>query len=215
MTGHLLSNPYNPRVLLFFRTHHDPRTPSDRTVRRQLAEKVVRLQSLMTPFYAQAPEVFRSPVSHYRMRAEFRLWHDGDDLYHIMFDSQTKNRIRVDSFPAASDLINTLMTAMIDGVRNNHVLRHKLFQIDYLTTLSDQAVVSMLYHKKLDDEWRKEAEALRDALRAQNLNVHLIGRATKTKLSWTRTTLTNACRLQVKRLSTARLRTASPSRTPP
>ncbi|MGK3374393.1 tRNA (uridine(54)-C5)-methyltransferase TrmA, partial [Citrobacter youngae] len=37
----------------------------------QLAEKVVRLQSLMTPFYAQAPEVFRSPVSHYRMRAEF------------------------------------------------------------------------------------------------------------------------------------------------
>lgn len=152
----------------------------------QLAEKVVRLQSLMTPFYAQAPEVFRSPVSHYRMRAEFRLWHDGDDLYHIMFDSQTKNRIRVDSFPAASDLINTLMTAMIDGVRNNHVLRHKLFQIDYLTTLSDQAVVSMLYHKKLDDEWRKEAEALRDALRAQNLNVHLIGRATKTKIELTR-----------------------------
>ena len=32
------------------------------------------------------------------------------------------------------------------------------------------------YHKKLDDEWRQEAEALRDALRAQNLNVHLIGR---------------------------------------
>ena len=144
----------------------------------QLAEKVVRLQSLMTPFYAQAPEVFRSPVSHYRMRAEFRLWHEGDDLYHIMFDSQTKNRIRVDSFPAASELINTLMTAMIEGVRNNHVLRHKLFQIDYLTTLSDQAVVSMLYHKKLDDEWRQEA----DALRAKNLNVHLIGRATKTKI---------------------------------
>ncbi|MEW5189616.1 tRNA (uridine(54)-C5)-methyltransferase TrmA [Citrobacter freundii] len=142
----------------------------------------MRLQSLMTPFYAQAPEVFRSPVSHYRMRAEFRLWHDGDDLYHIMFDSQTKNRIRVDSFPAASELINTLMTAMIDGVRNNHVRRQQLFRTYYLTTLSDQSVVSMLYHKNLDDEWRKEAEALRDALRAQNLNVHLIGRATKTKI---------------------------------
>ena len=44
-------------------------------------------------------------------------------------------------------------------VRNNPVLRHKLFQIDYLTTLSNQAVVSLLYHKKLDDEWRQEAEA--------------------------------------------------------
>mgnify|MGYP000230663670 CR=1 FL=1 len=137
----------------------------------QLAEKVVRLQSMMAPFSDLVPEVFRSPVSHYRMRAEFRIWHDGDDLYHIIFDQQTKSRIRVDSFPAASELINQLMTAMIAGVRNNPVLRHKLFQIDYLTTLSNQAVVSLLYHKKLDDEWRQEAEALRDALRAQNLNV--------------------------------------------
>ena len=126
----------------------------------QLAEKVVRLQSMMAPFSDLVPEVFRSPVSHYRMRAEFRIWHDGDDLYHIIFDQQTKSRIRVDSFPAASELINQLMTAMIAGVRNNPVLRHKLFQIDYLTTLSNQAVVSLLYHKKLDDEWRQEAEAL-------------------------------------------------------
>ena len=148
----------------------------------QLAEKVTRLQTMMTPFSAPAPEVFRSPVSHYRMRAEFRIWHDGDDLYHIMFDQQTKGRIRVDSFPAASHLINTLMTAVLDGVRDNQVLRHKLFQIDYLTTLSNQAVVSLLYHKKLDDTWREQAEALRDALRAKGLNVQLIGRATKTKI---------------------------------
>lgn len=148
----------------------------------QLAEKVARLQSMMAPFSGLVPEVFRSPVSHYRMRAEFRLWHDGDDLYHIMFDQQTKSRIRVDTFPAASQLINTLMKAMIAGVRDNHALRHKLFQIDYLTTLSNQAVVSLLYHKKLDEEWREAATALRDALRAQGLNVHLIGRATKTKI---------------------------------
>lgn len=37
----------------------------------QLAEKVVRLQTMMAPFAAPVPEVFRSPVSHYRMRAEF------------------------------------------------------------------------------------------------------------------------------------------------
>lgn len=60
----------------------------------QLAEKVVRLQSMMAPFSDLVPEVFRSPVSHYRMRAEFRIWHDGDDLYHIIFDQQTKSRIR-------------------------------------------------------------------------------------------------------------------------
>ena len=125
----------------------------------QLAEKVVRLQKMMAPFSAQVPEVFRSPVSHYRMRAEFRLWHDGDDLYHIMFDQQTKSRIRVDTFPAASELINQLMATVIEGVRDNPVLRHKLFQVDYLTTLSNQAVISLLYHKKLDDEWRQIGRA--------------------------------------------------------
>lgn len=149
----------------------------------QLAEKVTRLQGMMAPFAAPAPEVFRSPVSHYRMRAEFRIWHEGDDLYHIMFDQQTKSRIRVNSFPAASELINALMPAMLDGVRDIPALRHKLFQIDYLTTLSNQAVVSLLYHRKLDDEWQQHAEALRDSLRARGFDVHLIGRATKTKIA--------------------------------
>ncbi|KGQ11042.1 tRNA (uracil(54)-C(5))-methyltransferase [Beauveria bassiana D1-5] len=148
----------------------------------QLAEKVIRLEGMMAPFAAPAPEVFRSPVSHYRMRAEFRIWHEGDDLYHIMFDQQTKSRIRVNSFPAASELINALMPAMLDGVRDIPALRHKLFQIDYLTTLSNQAVVSLLYHRKLDDEWQQHTQALRDSLRARGFNVHLIGRATKTKI---------------------------------
>lgn len=148
----------------------------------QLAEKVARLQSMMAPFAAPAPEVFRSPVSHYRMRAEFRIWHDEGDLYHIMFDQETKQRIRVNSFPAASALINALMPAMLDGVRDIPALRYKLFQIDYLTTMSNQAVVSLLYHRKLDEEWQQHAEALRDNLRAQGFNVHLIGRATKTKI---------------------------------
>jgi tRNA (uracil-5-)-methyltransferase len=148
----------------------------------QLAEKVVRLQTMMAPHNAPVPEVFRSPVSHYRMRAEFRMWHDGDDLYHIIFDQQTKQRIRVDTFPAASELINALMKAVLDGVKAEKTLRHKLFQIDYLTTMSNQAIVSLLYHKKLDEEWQEAATKLRDALRAANLNVQLIGRATKTKI---------------------------------
>lgn len=148
----------------------------------QLEEKVTRLQTLMTPFAAPEVDVFRSPVSHYRMRAEFRLWHEGDDLYHIIFDQQTRKRIRVDSFPAASQLINALMPRLIAAVRDNKTLRHKLFQVDYLSTLSNQIVVSMLYHRALTEEWQQEAEALRDALRAEGFDVQLIGRATKTKI---------------------------------
>ena len=148
----------------------------------QLAEKVSRLETMMTPFAAPAVEVFRSPVSHYRMRAEFRLWHDGDDLYHIIFDQQTRQRIRVDQFPAASELINLLMPKMIAAIRDNTVLRHKLFQIDYLSTLSNQIIISLLYHRKLDAAWQQAASVLRDALRQEGIEVQLIGRATKTKI---------------------------------
>jgi len=147
----------------------------------QLAEKVSRLEAMMTPFTAPDVEVFRSPVSHYRMRAEFRIWHDGDDLYHIIFDQGTKQRIRVDSFPAASELINQMMPEMMAAIRDNQVLRFKLFQIDYLSTMSNQIVISLLYHRKLGEEWHAAASTLRDQLRAKGFDVQLIGRATKTK----------------------------------
>ena len=148
----------------------------------QLAEKVNRLTSMMVPFNAPQADVFRSPVSHYRMRAEFRIWHQGDDLYHIIFDQQTRQRIRVDSFPAASELINTMMPRMIAALRNNRLLRHKLFQIDYLSTCSQQIIISLLYHRKLDDAWQAELAQLRDSFRAEGFNVQFIGRATKTKI---------------------------------
>ncbi|MCG8709473.1 tRNA (uridine(54)-C5)-methyltransferase TrmA [Brenneria sp. 4F2] len=148
----------------------------------QLAQKIERLSNMMALFNAPKPAVFRSPVSNYRMRAEFRIWHDGDDLYHIMFDQQTKQRIRVDRFPAASALINRLMPALIAALRPNPILRRKLFQIDYLSTMSGEVVVSLLYHRALDDEWQRHARSLRDALRAQNFQLQLIGRATKTKI---------------------------------
>lgn len=148
----------------------------------QLAEKTARLKTMMSPFMAPEPEVFRSPVSHYRMRAEFRIWHDADEMYHIMFDQQTKQRIRVDSFPAASELINRLMRALIAAIKPNPVLRHKLFQIDYLATQSGKIIASLLYHRKLDEQWQQDAAALRDALRAQGFDVQLIGRASKMKI---------------------------------
>lgn len=148
----------------------------------QLKEKTHRLEQMMQPFGVPALQVFRSPTSHYRMRAEFRIWHDGDDLYHIMFDPQSKQRIRVDTFPAASQLINRLMPVLLDALRPNPILRHKLFQIDYLSTRSDQIIVSLLYHRTLDDAWTQAAEALRDTLRAQGFALQLIGRASKTKI---------------------------------
>ncbi|MGY3928540.1 tRNA (uridine(54)-C5)-methyltransferase TrmA [Aeromonas simiae] len=149
---------------------------------QQLDAKAERLRALFAAFNPPALEVFASPAEYYRMRAEFRVWHEGDDLYHIMFDQETRQRIRVDHFPTASRLINDLMPKVIEGLKPHPVLRRKLFQIDYLSTRSGQVIVSLLYHRKLDEQWQAAAEALRADLRQQGFDLQLIGRAHKQKI---------------------------------
>lgn len=159
-----------------------PNTLHTEDYEQQLVEKTDRLKAMMAPFNAPEPEIFSSPKSHYRMRAEFRVWHDNDDLFHIMFDKETKERVRVDQFPVASQLINDMMAALLPLIKQNELLRHKLFQIDYLSTLSNKLIVSLLYHKKLSEEWVAEAKALKAVLVEQGFDVQLIGRASKTKI---------------------------------
>ncbi|PJG82057.1 tRNA (uridine(54)-C5)-methyltransferase TrmA [Caviibacterium pharyngocola] len=149
---------------------------------RLLAEKQQKLTALLAPFDAPPLQVFDSPKQFYRMRAEFRIWHDQDDFYHIMFDRQTHRPYRVDDFPAASQLINRMMRVLLPLLKQQSVLHHKLFQIDYLSTLSDKLIVSLLYHKTLDDEWQRAATALRAVLQAQGFDLQLIGRASKQKI---------------------------------
>ena len=147
---------------------------------QQLDEKALRIRSQFSRFGVEQLEVFSSQPKHYRQRAEFRVWHEGDDLYHIMFDQQTKEKIRVENFDPGAPLINELMQVMMQELRDNELLRRKLFQIDYLTTLSGQALISLLYHKPLDEQWREEALALQAKLQ-QKYEVSFIGRARKQK----------------------------------
>ena len=71
----------------------------------QLAEKTQRLTALLSPFSAPAPQVFSSPEQGYRMRAEFRIWHDGDQISYAMFahgqKASSASLIKLTHFQAA------------------------------------------------------------------------------------------------------------------
>lgn len=147
----------------------------------QLSQKQSKLKNLFASYYSGELESFSSPIKHYRSRAEFRVWHDGDDLYHIMFDPETKQKYRVDEFSVAIETINHLMTSLLEKLRDNTVLRKKLFQIDYLSGLSGETVISLLYHKQLDNEWLHEIRRVKTELGAQ-FKVQFVGRARKQKV---------------------------------
>jgi len=147
----------------------------------QLSKKQLDMAELFSDFNLPTADLYPSKPLNYRQRAEFRVWHDGDDLYYIMFDSQTKKKFRVDDFPVASELINKAMKALVAAIRNNTELRFKLFQVDFLSTLSGELLISMLYHKPLEDNWIVEVEKLKIQL-SSIAPVDIIGRAKKQKI---------------------------------
>ncbi len=147
----------------------------------QLSKKQHAMTELFSCFNTPEAKVFPSAPLNYRLRAEFRVWHQGEDLYYIMFNSETKEKFRVDDFPVASLLINQAMKSLLNLIKDNKELRYKLFQVDFLSTLSGELLISMLYHKPLEPTWESSAKALKEAL-STIAPVDIIGRAKKQKV---------------------------------
>ena len=148
----------------------------------QLATKTAALEARFTELgdWATAPEleIFPSAPEHFRMRAEFRVWHADNDLFYAMFPKGQKfNPIRIEQFPTGSLRINELMQPLLEAIKPNASLRQKLFQMDFLTSQTGEAAVSMLYHRQLDAEWEQTAQSL-----SKQFNIKIIGRARKQKL---------------------------------
>ena len=122
--------------------------------------------------------MFESARSHFRMRAEFRVWHEGEKSFLAMFDSDDpKTPVEVPSFPMGSEKINELMPKLLAEIEASETLRKKLFQVNFLTTVKGEAMISMLYHRRLTEEWELEAEAMR-----HRLGVSIVGRSRKQKV---------------------------------
>lgn len=150
--------------------------------RTQFQQKVNMLNTMMAVFKPPIAQHFMSPIKQYRMRAEFRLWHEGDDLFYVMFEPNTRKRIKLTNFDVASALINQAMPLLLSFVKKTAILRNKLFQVDYLSTLSNQLLVTLIYHKRLEADWVQAATALREDLLILGLPVSIVGRASKQKI---------------------------------
>lgn len=143
----------------------------------QLEAKRKRFLETMAGLNLPAPEVFDSAPVNFRMRAEFRIWHEQGRAHYAMNRPGEKRPYIIDSFPIGSTLINQLMTPLIDEINSRPILSNRLFSAEFLTTLSGEVLVTLIYHRPLDDEWQQAAEQLQTAL-----GIMLIGRSRKQKL---------------------------------
>ena len=144
----------------------------------QLKQKESRVAGLLTPFYAEKLDVFDSPSSHYRARSEFRIWHDGDKCDYAMGNMERKGAISIHECPKVIEPIEKRMWKLLEVINaSTQVLKKRLFAVEFLATTTDECLVTMLYHRKLDDEWSVEAKAIETLL-----NCKVMGRSRKQKV---------------------------------
>lgn len=144
----------------------------------QLTAKQEKLLRQFAAFPLPPLEVFPSPPLHYRQRAEFKIWQQGDSAHYAMFpDGRESAPHFITEFPVASIVICELMAPLKEAINVTPALRYKLFQAELLSTLSGQCVVTLVYHRRLDAEWEQCARTLE-----KTYNVFIVGRSRKQKI---------------------------------
>jgi len=143
-----------------------------------LAQKVERVAGLFAPWTPESPAVYPSDPTGFRTRAEFRMWHQGDSLDYVMFHPDAPTiPVPVSRFPIASDGIQRLMPTLRALLQESAILRRKLFQVEFLSTLAGDMLVTLVYHRPLADDWEIAAAEL-----GRQLGVSIVGRSRRQKI---------------------------------
>jgi tRNA (uracil-5-)-methyltransferase len=142
----------------------------------QLSDKLVLNQDRFKEYFTKDIAIFESPKQNYRARSEFKIWHVGDEIHYGMNHIENKSVVLVDECPQVDTHILELMPKLLKAIKK-HDIAHKLFGADFLSSSSGEMVVSLIYHKKLDDIWQNHARVI-----AQELDIYIIGRSRKQKI---------------------------------
>ncbi|MDF1877122.1 tRNA (uridine(54)-C5)-methyltransferase TrmA [Sulfurimonas sp. SAG-AH-194-L11] len=142
----------------------------------QLKDKINLNKERFSHFYDGKMSVFESPDQNYRSRSEFKLWHDGDEIRYAMNNASKNGVVFVEECPQVNKYISELMPKLLKSIKEAEI-GFKLFGIDFLSSSSGEIVISMLYHRRLDDVWEVKAKEI-----AQSLGIYIIGRSRKQKV---------------------------------
>jgi tRNA (uracil-5-)-methyltransferase len=143
----------------------------------ELGNKKERVLGLLAPFAVKDLEVFSASDSHYRARSEFKIWHDGEVASYAMSRLTEKGAFNINKCPKVINPIEKRMKPLLEKINSSEVLKHRLFAVEFLATTTDESLITMIYHRKLEENWSVEAKALETLLSAK-----IMGRSRKQKV---------------------------------
>lgn len=139
----------------------------------QINYKQKNISALFESLHVKEFECFTCKDSHYRSRAEFRIWHEEGHISYALGGVAKKQTLCIEQCPKVDEKIYTLMEPLHKAIEKDTMLKERLFAIEFLTTDKD-VLVTMIYHKPLTATWDDAAKPL-EAM----FDIHLIGRSHK------------------------------------
>jgi tRNA (uracil-5-)-methyltransferase len=157
----------------------------NQTYEEQLNYKVAREKdrfSSLIDFSKISLDIIKSKDSNFRNRAEFRVWWEKDeqndkDVLSYAMNDFNKEILQIDSCEIVSEDIKNLMPKLLSELEKSMILSFRLFAIEFLVSSTSDMLVTLIYHKKLEDEWINLAKQIE-----QKLNIKIIGRSRKQKI---------------------------------
>ncbi len=148
----------------------------NKTYEEQLKFKIQREQERFQEFTTKDFDIIKSEPQHFRNRAEFRFWKNfdekGDSTLSYAMNSFDKKPLEIDNCSIISQDIAQLMPKLLASITHNHLLKFKIYACEFLNATTGDMLVTLIYHKKLDEQWEIAAKELE-----KQLNIHIIGRS--------------------------------------
>ena len=147
----------------------------------QLNYKLNREKDRFSNFTDISFDIIKSDEQNFRNRAEFRIWKNFDEndnptISYAMNDYD-KKALEIDSCQIVSSHIKEIMPILLEKLQNNLILKERLFAIEFLNSTTNDMLVTLIYHRKLEDNWNIQADKIQ-----KELNIKIIGRSRKQKV---------------------------------
>lgn len=143
---------------------------------KQLESKKESIKAEFAPFFDGYIETFGSKNIHFRSRCEFRIFHSDSAISYAMHRADKNGALLIDECNMVDENIYVLMPKLLDALVK-FKLEHKLFGVEFLSSSSGEILVTLLYHKHIDNSWLEMAKKL-----SCGLGVDIIGRSRGVKL---------------------------------
>ena len=143
----------------------------------QLEIKRDSLQKLLEPFYSGDITVFSSEKEFFRARAEYKIYHKDSLVFYAMRHLDKNSFVTLKECKMVSLPIQKRMWKLLELVNECNELKNRLFGVEFLSSTTDDVLITMLYHRKLDENWIQKAKLLENELSAK-----IIGRSRKQKI---------------------------------